>query len=109
MNLVSAFDFFLAHNTNSITDEAKKQEAYDIFVEESLDDFLGFLLENNFIDKLCYEFMTYDLFLYELGEDNTYLNYYEEDYDKQVKLLNKVFDNNVEKYAKKHIKETKEL
>lgn len=99
--LVSAFKCILNHNVESLA-EADRQEAYTILVEEPLDDFLGYLEDKGSINKSIREFLSFDMFLYEVDETGYYLNYYEEDFDKRNELIEVVFDGQVDKYAENY-------
>lgn len=99
--LVSAFDCILNHNVEPLAEE-DRQEAYNILVENSLDDFLGYLEDKRSISKSIREFLGLDMFLYEVDETGYYLNYYEDDFDKRTQLVEKVFDGQVDKYAKNY-------
>lgn len=95
--LVSAFDFYMAQVVP--LEEEYRQEAYTIFVEDSLDEFIDYCTEKGSISEGGQKFFHYDMFLYELDEDGQPTNYFEDDYDKRKLLLEKVFNGEIEKYA----------
>ena len=100
--LVSAFECIIESNVDELAEE-DRQEAYRILVEENLDDFLGYLEDKGSISTSVREFLSFDMFLYEVDtETGNYLNYYEEDFDKRTKLIEKVFDRQVDKYAENY-------
>ena len=100
--LVSAFECIIENNIEALA-EVDRQEAYRILVEENLDDFLGYLEEKQAISKSIREFLSFDLYQYEIEtETGNYLNYYEEDFDKRTKLIEKVFDGQVDDYAENY-------
>ena len=101
--LVSAFEYFMS--ISEALPKSQRQEAYRIFVEEQLDDLINFCKENGCISPECADFLHFDMFLYEVNERGHYLNYYEVDYDKQVIFLNKIFDHEIEEYAKNYKEE----
>ena len=96
--LVSAFKCILKNQVEPLA-EADRQEAYRILVEENFDDFLGYLEYTGSISTSVREFLSFDMFLYEVNEKGHYLNYYEEDSDKRNELIEIVFDGQVDKYA----------
>lgn len=100
INLVSAFESIM-HCIRPIPNE-KAQELYRVFVEDSMDDFINELC---YEDCICKEFATFlklDIYRYEYDENGSYTNYYEVDYDKQVRLLEVAFGGNIEEYAKNY-------
>ena len=99
--MVSAFKCILNHNVEPLA-EADRQEAYNILMKESLDDFLGYLEDKRSISKCIREFLGLDMFLYRVAETGYYLNYYEEDFDKRNELIEVVFDGEVDKYAENY-------
>ena len=99
--LVSAFKCILNNQVEPLA-EADRQEAYTILVEESLDDFLGYLEDKGSINKRIREFLGLEIFLYEVDDNGNYLNYYEEDFDKRNELIEKVFDGQVDEYAENY-------
>ena len=99
--LVSAFKCILKNQVEPLV-EVDRQEAYNILVEESLDDFLGYLEDKGSINKRIREFLGLELFLYEIDDNGNYLNYYEEDFDKRNELIEVVFDGQVDKYAENY-------
>ena len=103
MKLTTAFEYFMS--LSEALPRNQRQEAYKIFVEEQFDELINFCEENGCISRECAEFLHFDMFLYEVNEKGHYLNYYEVDYDKQVKFLNKIFDNEIEEYAKNYKEE----
>ena len=103
MKLVSAFEYFMA--LSEPLTENKRQEAYKIFVEESFDELINFCEEDGCISPECANFLHFDMFLYEVNKKGHYLNNYETDYDKQVVFLNKIFNNQIEEYAKNYKEE----
>ena len=97
--LVSAFECII-NNTIEPLCEKDRQEGYQILVEDSFNDFLNFLQEKGSITDFAHGFLAYDLYQYEVDtETGEYLNYYEEDFDKRTKLIEKVFDGQVDDYA----------
>ena len=96
--LVSAFDSIIENVVIPLAEE-DRQEAYRVLVEETLTDFLYYLFEKEVIDDNVKSFLSVDMFLYEVDENGKYLNYYEDDFDKRTKLVEKVFDGQVDKYA----------
>lgn len=99
--MVSAFKFVLNHWVKPLAEE-DKQEAYNILMGESLDDFLFFLETKGSIDERTRHFLFFDMFLYELDDNGEYMNYYEEDFDKRNALIEVVFDIQVDKYAENY-------
>ena len=95
--LVSAFEFYMAQVVP--LREEYRQEAYKIFVEESLDEFIDYCADKESISEGGQKFFHYDMFLYELDEQSQPTNYFEDDYDKRSKLLDKVFNGEIQKYA----------
>ena len=97
--LVSAFELIL-YNEIGVLKEQDRQEAYKVLVEEYFCEFLDYLLEKEVMNEKVRYFLATDMYLYEIDtETGEYLNYYEEDFDKRNKLIEKVFDGNVDKYA----------
>lgn len=96
--MVSAFKFVLNHWVKPLAEE-DKQEAYNILMGESLDDFLFFLETKGSIDERIRHFLFFDMFLYDLDDNGEYMNYYEEDYDKEAELEKVIFDGDMDKYA----------
>ena len=94
--LVSAFDVLVAQILP--LDDKYCQEAYKYLVEESFDEFLNFCSENGCFNKQTLEFLKFDVYVYEVDKDGNYVNYYEEDFDKRNKIVEKIF-NNINKYA----------
>ena len=106
--LVSAFECIIESNVDELAEE-DRQEAYRILVEESFNDFLEYLEDKGSISTSVREFLSFDMFLYEVDtETGAYLNYYEEDFDKRTKLIEKVFDGQVDKYAENYTGEEDE-
>lgn len=96
--LVSAFKCILKNKVEPLT-EADRQEAYNILVEESLGEFLGYLEDKGCIDKHIRSYLSFELFLYEVDDNGEYMNYYEEDFDKRNELIEVVFDGTVDEYG----------
>lgn len=105
--LVSAFKCILKNRVEPLA-EADRQEAYAILVEESFEEFLYFLETKGSIDERIRHFLGLDMYLYEVDDNGNYLNYYEEDFDKKTKLIEKVFDGQVDKYAENYEEEDEE-
>lgn len=99
--LVSAFKCILENKVEPLA-EADRQEAYTILVEEPFSEFLDYLEEKGSIDKDIKDFLSFDMYLYEINEKGHYLNYYEEDFDKRNELVEKVFDGQVDEYAENY-------
>lgn len=103
--LVSAFECIIESNVDELAGE-DRQEAYRILVEESFNDFLEYLEDKGSISTSIREFLSFDMFLYEVDtKTGAYLNYYEEDFDKRTKLIEKVFDGQVDDYAENYTEE----
>ena len=97
--LVSAFECIIDNKVGTLAEE-DRQNAYRILVEDTLGEFLGYLEDKEVIDKHIREFLSLELFQYEVDrETGEYLNYYEEDFDKRTKLIEKVFDGTVDEYG----------
>lgn len=100
--LVSAFECIL-NNKVGVLKESNRQEAYKILVEEYFCEFLDYLEEKNVIDNNTKLFLSMEMYLYEIDSmTGEYLNYYEEDFDKRNKLIEKVFNENIDEYAEKY-------
>lgn len=96
MTLISAFE--KAIQLSEPLKEEYRQEAYNIFAEDSFDEFLKYCWEHDALLLFSYNVFRYDVYVYDSEEDN----YYEEDYDKKVKILDKIFDGKIEEYAKNY-------
>ena len=99
--LVSAFKCIIENKVEPLA-EADRQEAYTILVEEPFSEFLDYLEYVGSIDKDIKDFLSFDMFLYEVDDNGNYLNYYEEDFDKRNELIEVVFDGQVDKYAENY-------
>ena len=96
--LVSAFECIIENSVEPLCNN-DKAEGYRILMEDSFNDFLNFLEEKGSITEFAHGFLAYDLYLYEVNEKGYYLNYYEEDFDKRNRLIDRVFGGEVDKYA----------
>lgn len=99
--LVSAFECILKNKVEPLA-EADRQEAYTILVEEPFSEFLDYLEDKGSINKNIKDFLSLDMYLYEVNEKGHYLGYYEEDFDKSTELVEKVFDGQVDEYAENY-------
>ena len=99
--LVSAFKCILKNKVEPLA-EADRQEAYTILVEEPFSEFLDYLENKGSIDKNIKDFLSLDMYLYEVNEKGNYINYYEEDFDKRNELIEVVFDGTVDEYGENY-------
>lgn len=99
--LVSAFKCILKNKVEPLA-EADRQEAYTILVEEPFSEFLDYLEDKGSMDKIIKDFLSLDMYLYEINEKGYYLGYYEEDFDKRNELIEVAFDGQVDKYAENY-------
>lgn len=106
--LISAFECILTNKIKPLAEE-DRQEAYNILVEEPFSEFLDYLEDKGSIDKNIKDFLSLDMYLYEVNEKGNYINYYEEDFDKRNKLVEVVFDGTVDEYGEAYEDEEEDV
>ena len=99
--MVSAFKCILKNKVEPLA-EADRQEAYTILVKEPFSEFLDYLEDKGSTDKAIKDFLSLDMYLYEVNEKGYYINYYEEDFDKKTELVEVVFNGQVDEYAENY-------